>query len=209
LLSKRRENDIGSLVDPNYRDYPKYFIDSTIQLARRNSLSNVVEIGSMRMSLNHPIEQDYHDCCCDGHSSIIWGLAGFKVYSIDVNESATQNTINNFRQNNVDYSGIRNQDGLQFLRDFEGEIHVLFLDAWDVDLPDSAEKHLEAYEIAKNKLINRSFILIDDTDVDRVNGQVVFANGLSGKGKLVIPKALKDGWEIVFSGRQTLLKFKH
>ena len=209
MITKRKPNDFGTLVDPNFRDYPKYFIDSTIQLARRNSLANVVEIGSMRMPMNHSVEEDYHDCCCDGHSSIIWGLGGFKVYSLDVNLDATQNTISTFKSYNLDASGIKTQDGLQFLKDFQGDIHVLFLDAWDVDLPDSSEKHLEAYEIAKSKLINRSLILIDDTDVDRVDGRVVFANGLSGKGKLVIPKALEDGWEVVFSGRQTLLKRIH
>lgn len=209
MISKRKSNDFGSLVDPNFRDYPKYFIDSTIQLARRNSLANVVEIGSMRMNLNHPPEEDNHDCCCDGHSSILWGLAGFKVYSVDIDSGATQNTKNNFSRFNLDSSGIVNGDGIEFLKNFSQGIDVLFLDAWDVDLSDSPEKHLEAYQVAKSKLSIRSLILIDDTDVDRVDGRVVFSDGLSGKGKLVIPQAIKDGWEVVFSGRQTLLKFIH
>ncbi len=50
-----------------------------------------------------------------------------------------------------------------------------------------------------------SIILIDDTDVERINEQVVFSNGISGKGKLVIPQAIKDGYNVIFSGRQTLL----
>lgn len=206
MITKRKPNDFGTLVDPNFRDFPKFFIDSTTELARRNSLKNVVEIGSMRMALTHNVEENHHDCCCDGHSSIIWGLAGFKVYSVDIDSNATNNTKNTFSRFNLDSSGIVNGDGVEFLKNFKQDIHILFLDAWDVDLPDSAEKHLEAYEVAKSKLTKLSLILIDDTDVDRVDGKVVFSDGLSGKGKLVIPQAVKDGWEIVFSGRQTLLK---
>lgn len=38
------------------------------------------------------------------------------------------------------------------------------------------------------------------------NGELFLDNsGISGKGTLVIPQAVKDGYKIMFSGRQVLL----
>jgi hypothetical protein len=84
-------------------------------------------------------------------------------------------------------------------------IDLLFLDAWDVNLEGSAERHLEAFKAAEQNLHEQSLVLIDDTDVDLVEDILVFADGVSGKGKLVIPYAVNRGWKVVFSGRQTLL----
>ncbi|HON83195.1 MAG TPA: hypothetical protein PLI22_03550 [Caldisericia bacterium] len=68
------------------------------------------------------------------------------------------------------------------------------------------ENHLEAYQIAKKNLHDKSLILIDDTDVIERNGELFLDNsGISGKGILVIPQAVKDGYKIMFSGRQVLL----
>ena len=90
---------------------------------------------------------------------------------------------------------VYNGDGIKFLKDFKGTIDLLFLDAWDVHYGSPyAEKHLEAYEVAKDKLSKKHIISIDDTDI---------ANG--GKGKLLIPHLLNNNYKLIVSGRQTML----
>ena len=63
-----------------------------------------------------------------------------------------------------------------------------------------AEKHLESYEVAKDKLSDTHLILIDDTD---------FLTDDGGKDKLLSPRLIEDGYIPLFNGRQTLfLKWK-
>jgi hypothetical protein len=86
-------------------------------------------------------------------------------------------------------------DGIDFLKRYERSIDLLFLDAWDV-VPGTAyaENHLEAYRAALPKLAPRCLVQIDDTDI--LNG---------GKGRLVIPQMIRDGFELVTWGRQAIL----
>ncbi len=116
-----------------------------------------------------------------------------QVYSVDISASNTKMT----KEICKEFKNLTavTEDGVKFLKSFNKSIDLLFLDAWDA-VPGTryAESHLEAYLAAKPKLHDKSLILIDDTDID---------NG--GKGRLVIPQAIKDGYKIIFSGRQTLL----
>ena len=91
-------------------------------------------------------------------------------------------------------------DGLKYLADFSSSIDLLYLDFWvpdpDEALPGTgrAEAYRAAFAVAKNKLADRSLILIDDTD-----------HVHPWKHTLIIPDARKDGFVVVFVGRQTLL----
>lgn len=175
------------------REAPKKYIDQTINYFNKQNGKVIVEIGSMRAVLTHNIDTEKCAMCCDGHSTYLWGKTLAEVYSIDINPDIT--SIVKYSCKNFKNVNAITQDGIEFLKNFNKPIDLLFLDAWDV-IPGTsyAEKHLEAYEVSKKNLHEKSLILIDDTDV---------SNG--GKGKLVIPKALKDGYKIIFSGRQTLL----
>ena len=91
-------------------------------------------------------------------------------------------------------------DGLKYLADFSSTIDLLYLDFWVPD-PDGAlpgtgraEAYRTAFAAAKNKLADRSLILIDDTDHIH-----------PWKHTLIVPDARKDGFGVVFVGRQTLL----
>jgi len=176
------------------REYPLEYLKKTVKLFSQRKGKNIVEIGSMRNPIPHPIYEIGCRHCLQGHSTIIWAHTLANVYTVDIEPKSTEITkeaCKNF--NNVHAF---TEDGIGFLKKFDQPIDLLFLDAWDVseDVPDYAEKHLEAYFAAKHRLHPKSLILIDDTDI--MNG---------GKGKLVIPQAIKDGYRIVFSGRQTLL----
>lgn len=204
--NRTRKENIGKPQNPEFRDFPKPYMDQALKIFEQIKGKTIVEIGSMRRPLTHDINELNVDCCMDGHSSLVLAQRSESFYSIDINQNCVDITTQELSKlTNPKYKAIK-QDGIEFLQEFKKKIDLLFLDAWDVDLADSAEKHLEAYETAKSKMNKKSLILIDDTDVDRINGQVVFAEGISGKGKLVVPKAIQDGWSLVFTGRQTLLK---
>jgi predicted O-methyltransferase YrrM len=129
----------------------------------------------------------------DGHSTFAWAEIGKKVYSVDIDPKATELTKTLFAQ----YPNVIVvcQDGIEFLNQFQEKIDLLYLDAWDVGTPQYQENHLLAYEAAKPHLHSNSLILIDD-----VAGETL------GKGGLVIPAAIKDGWRIIFQEYQCLLE---
>ena len=73
------------------------------------------------------------------------------------------------------------------------------LDFWADEPDDSfgsgrAEKYLEAYMNGKDKMSPKSLILIDDTD-----------HAPPWKDTLIVPAARKDGFKVIYIGRQTLL----
>jgi hypothetical protein len=178
------------------RDLPRKYIERAIgEFTKRNG-SIIVEIGSPRMQLPH--SADASECmlqqaCLEGHSAAFWALTGKAVYSVDISSESIQIT----QEMCKDFPNVQvvQQDGIEFLKAFDQPIDLLYLDAWDVGSEDFAEKHLEAYLVAKKNLHEKSIILIDDTD---------FFNNF-GKGRYVVPEAIKDGYKLIFQGRQTML----
>jgi hypothetical protein len=93
-------------------------------------------------------------------------------------------------------------DGKDVVRSMTDEIDMLYLDYWVADAPDTklvgtarAESYLEMYRYARDKLARNSLILIDDTDhID------------PWKQTLIIPAAREDGFQVIYIGRQTLLR---
>lgn len=177
------------------RGKPRYYLLEALKMLKKGG--TIVEIGTARMQLNHKITEfsPQNHCCNDGHSTYMWTHyhKSGPIYSVDIAESNIQ-----MLKTTIDHPNFHAicEDGIKFLREFDhGKIDLLFLDAWDV-LPGIpfAEKHLEAYLVVKDKLSENCLILIDDTDV-----------GDGGKGKLLIPELLKDGYQLLFRGRQTLL----
>jgi hypothetical protein len=188
------------------RARPKPFIDYAINLFQKRGGSVIVELGGMRGTLIHDIDNFSFPCCEDGHSSILWARTGAEFYSVEKNESAARITAAAC----IDYPGtkIMHMDALDFLAKLEDgfKIDLLYLDAWDVGLSDCAEMHLESFMAAERLLHNGSMVLIDDTDVDSVGGVIIEKQSeWGGKGRLVIPYALIRRWNVVVTGRQTLL----
>jgi hypothetical protein len=84
-------------------------------------------------------------------------------------------------------------DGIEFLKNFDGKIDLLYLDGWDVGVNQYAEKHLEAFKAAEDKLADLHLISIDDTDFNTEAG---------GKDKLLTPYLLDNGYVKILWGRQ-------
>lgn len=207
-------NTFHSLIFPNIdlsvyeqtyvRDKPYRFLKKTVELFSTILDGNViVEIGSCRQTLNHHIDDLNPVCCNDSHSTFFWCLTKAKVYTVDINpicENVFKTAHNNDQLIVAGKLKVQIQDGIKFLQDYrefekKKPIDFLFLDAWDV-IPDTeyAEKHLQAYKTAKKYLAKTCIVSIDDTDV-----------GAGGKGKLLLPKLVKDGFIILYKGRHTVL----
>lgn len=178
------------------REIPKPYIDKAIKLFKERRGKTIVEIGASRFYFKHDLDTQTCPYCMDGHSTMLWARTKAQVYSVDINDKTIELTKKLCKDfNNVQAYA---QDGIEFLKNFNQPIDLLYLDAWDVTPGTNyAEKHLEAYDVSKDKLHDSSLILIDDTDI--YDG---------GKGRLVIPKAVSDGFKVVFFGRQTLLAKK-
>ncbi len=188
------------------RARPKPFIDEAIRILHERQGQVIVELGSMRMNLTHDIDNFSFPCCTDGHSTVLWARTGLEFYSVDNVEHCARVSAACC----IDYPNakIMHMDAFDFLNKLEPEfkIDLLYLDAWDVNLDDCAFNHLEAYERAVKHLHDKSIILIDDTDVDCAGGTIVEKQSeWGGKGRLLIPYAISQGWKVVFTGRQTLL----
>ncbi|MDD5272859.1 MAG: hypothetical protein PHU14_09095 [Methylovulum sp.] len=188
------------------RETPFEYLRFAVQETKRRSGAVIVEIGCMRQRFNHPIEQEPDTCPsrCDGHSTVHFAATGLEVYSVDINRQAvimTREYVKDYQKTHiVEY------DGIKFLKMFGKKIDLLFLDAWDVDLMNCAEKHLEAYSTAKKKLKDSTLIMIDDCDVDMIDGKLqpsILSYG--GKGRLVVPQAINDGFKVIKKGRCVIL----
>jgi hypothetical protein len=152
----------------------------------------IVEVGSIRQRMTHAITNFNPECCNDGHSTYFWKhYTDAEIYSVDIDPSCK-----NIIENDERLSGVNvfTHDANSYLVGFDKQIDLLFLDAWDVqEGTPYAEEHLRAYLTCKDKLAKRCLILIDDTDI-----------GNKGKGRLVIPRLIEDGFECLTEGRQTL-----
>jgi predicted O-methyltransferase YrrM len=126
---------------------------------------------------------------------------------VDVNPKAIQTTREALSV--FPNATVRQMDGIQYLRERAqapySSIDLLFLDAWDVDISDCAEQHVRAYEAARPKLHEKSIVLIDDTDVNIVDGKLQPVDFPGGKGRLLVPRMESEGWRVYSGGRCALM----
>jgi hypothetical protein len=90
------------------------------------------------------------------------------------------------------------RDSLEGLTNLGRAIDVLLLDSWDTDVSGYAEHALQEANAAQRWLHTQSLIVFDDT--------VYHNRRFRGKGELAVPWLLSNGWEIVYSGYQTILQ---
>jgi hypothetical protein len=80
------------------------------------------------------------------------------------------------------------------IREYKGEIDVLYLDSLDSGSEGHQECNLREFKAAESKLHRGSLVLIDDTPTL-----------YTGKGALTVKYALEHGWKILYGGYQVLL----
>lgn len=199
-------------VDMKSRAHPGPFIEWALEEWRKNGLDKIggiVEIGCMRAPLTHSLtDGSICDSCSDGHSTAHFAKERSLFFRSIDNSMAhckiageiihTPGIIDHMNQ-------VVCYDGVEFMRTFGSPVSFLFLDAWDLDLPDSAEKHLECFKTSIHCLTDKCIVLIDDTDLVYVNGGFQHSNGSQGKGELMIPYAESIGFRKLWDGRTTCL----
>jgi hypothetical protein len=88
-------------------------------------------------------------------------------------------------------------DSIEWLRSTRERIDVLYLDSLDTQAAGAAEHCLAEIEAAYYRLHSGSLVVLDDT--------LYRCRAYHGKGALAVPWLLNRGWEIVYSGFQTIL----
>jgi len=192
----------------NQRSKPAPYIKKTSEIAKILGLKTLVEIGATRHGITPKCINYYFlgndpfvspPCCGDGHGGIMFTLEGFDVYSVDIDENCSIHADWSFGSLNRSIPENLHlnipKDGIEFLKEFDKNIDILFLDGWDVGTEQYKEKHLEAFEVCKDKLSDTHLILIDDTDFNLTN---------EGKDALLSPHLLSLGYILLFDGRQKL-----
>lgn len=175
------------------RGKPIEYILHTINLFKKYTNQKIIlEIGSIRSKMMHDINKFNPYCCNDGHSTYFWKkYTDAEIYTVDIDINC-KNIIDSDER----LSGVKSftDDAIFFANNFHKKIDLLYLDAWDIiDGTPYAEKHLEIYNILKDKLSKNCLLLIDDTDI---------CSG--GKGKLLIPLLIQSGFKCIFNKRQSL-----
>lgn len=171
------------------REYPQQSLHAVASLFNRFNGNTIVEIGGLAMLPSDPKWDRY------GGSTLVWAqrTSAETIHTVDVNSKVVDQTCELAK----DYPQVQvsHMDGIKFLESFDGSIDLLYLDAWDaVHGTPYKEHHRNAFIAAMPNLHEKSFVLIDDTDID----------GL-GKGEFVIPLAIGHGFHMWWQGRQTLL----
>jgi len=191
---------------PLDREAPFRYIRKAIELFKERGGHVIVEIGTIRQRFSHPIDIEPDDCPSrlDGHSLMHYANTGDKLWSCDIDTKAL--TLAREYTAGMDNVTIVGKDGIKFLKNFPHSIDLLSLDAWDVDLPNCAQEHLQAFKAAKRRLHDKTVVIIDDTDVSFIDGALKPAvSEYGGKGFLLVPHMIKEGWQVIEKGRCVIL----
>jgi len=135
-----------------------------------------------------------------GNSILIWAneTSAKRIIAVDTEQERIDEVIDGTSQ----YANVEAVlgDGIRYLQELQSPIDLLYLDFWaddvQVGIPGTgrAEAYRKAYSAARDKLNRRSLILIDDTDqLD------------PWKQTYIVYQARKDGFGVLYVGRQTLL----
>ncbi|MBI1374561.1 MAG: hypothetical protein GC159_17730 [Phycisphaera sp.] len=163
------------------------FATAAIFNERRGKI--IVEIGGLAQA---PGDKHFE---LFGGSVLVWAqqTTAERIYSVDIDPRVARRT----RKHTQEFENVEAvvADGVAFIKAFDQPIDLLYLDACG---PDSGADHqrfpLDVFEAAMPNLHSDSLVLVDDTDL-----------GDRSKGLLVVPRALLAGFEVLWSGRQTLL----
>jgi hypothetical protein len=141
----------------------------------------------------------------DGWSTLNWEwfakLTDSSVYVVDIDE----NHLSKAKQivPESEYVTYKNQDSIEFLKNFHRKIDFLFLDSLDYcgdeeNIRKCLEHQLNEVKAVWDKLNDNCFILIDD----------VFDDKWNGKGKLSIPYLIDNGFKIIYFMDSQVLLFR-
>jgi predicted O-methyltransferase YrrM len=174
--------------EPHLRRF--FTFKTAISLFLNSNTKNIIETGCQRNLVDWGA----------GNSSLIFAETLFNfpekgnLFSVDIspqNLNICHEVVKKFENSNL-FLG----DSIEFLKQFNEEIGLLYLDSFDYEVnlqKESQEHQLNEIKAAYNKLTNDSIILLDDND---------FPNG--GKTKLTKQFLLEENWKCVLDHQQSL-----
>jgi len=194
-------------IDWDARKKPYPLLTKAIEILHSINGKVAVEIGSMRTPIDGDVYNFDFQSSMEGHSSLLFAISSQEFHTVDIDMDVSKIAFKILKKLDTKNWNVYNGDGIKFLKEFKNKIDLLFLDAWDVGTQDYAENHLKAYEVAKPHLSKQHIILIDDTDIGQTpeKGMHIDQECMGGKGKILIPLLLKNGYKVQFKGRQTCL----
>ena len=83
-------------VDWGIRKKPYPFLKAAIEHFKKINGKVIVEVGSMRVVLEHDINDCSHECCMEGHSSALLALNSNEFHTVDIDMTTSRlahNTI--------------------------------------------------------------------------------------------------------------------
>lgn len=193
---------IGSSPSVFAKDYLDRRIDRTdkraasftlcFELLERRNAKILVETGTARNGATN--------CFGDGCSTLLfadWARDhSASLFSVDIDPHAISQSMAAVRSINP-HVQFATQDSISFLKNFNDKIDFLYLDSYDFDFnnPNPSQRHhLYEIEAAYPHLHENTVIMIDDCGLP-----------YGGKGKLAIEFLTTRGWQILYSGYQTIL----
>ena len=174
--------------EPHLRRF--FTFKTAISLFLNSNTKNIIETGCQRNLVDWGA----------GNSSLIFAETLFNfpekgnLFSVDIsaqNLNICHEVVKKFENSNL-FLG----DSIEFLKQFNEEIGLLYLDSFDYEVnlqKESQEHQLNEIKAAYNKLTDDSIILLDDND---------FSNG--GKTKLTKEFLLEENWKCVLDHQQSL-----
>jgi hypothetical protein len=192
----------------DYIDAPNFSREESFKLAlgeinKKFKSPTIVEIGTVRQKDDWGLGRTDGGA---GNSSELfaWYVQkyGGKFKTCDLSEqnmavckSVTESYNTN---NNIEWIV---SDGIEYVKSLrKRSVHFIYLDALDAHPNDyklAAELHLELFKASESKLVKNAIISIDD---------IYDAKTYAGKGYLMIPYALDNGYECLFRGYQFVFK---
>ena len=141
----------------------------------------------------------------DGWSTLNWEwfakLTDSSVYVVDIDANHLEKAKQVVPESQ--YVTYKQQDSIEFLKNFHRPIDFLFLDSYDYcgdeeNIRKCHEHQLSELKAVWDKLNDNCFVLIDD----------VFSDSWDGKGKLSIPYLIENGFRVLYFMDSQVLLFR-
>ena len=175
------------------RAKPLPYLGVAAKLVKEFALKRIVEIGSMRQPMAHPLGGFDPMCCNDGHSTLYLASTGAEVFTVDSNPQCAE-VLRAYRPSFPTFT-FRPATASLFWSNSPAR-STFFISMRGTSFPAANTRRSISRPIDARcrRLAPRCLVQIDDTDI--LNG---------GKGRLVVPQMIRDGFELITWGRQAIL----
>jgi len=206
----------------HFKKFPKfryYSYDFALNYIKDNNLKSIIELGTIRSYVDGRFEG------CNSDDKMYWDennpekwdwsagmfsyvfsecLPNCSITTVDNVKAHLERCKHmNIKKNNIKYV---HKSSEEFLKSIKKPVDVIYIDTGDlVPVEENAlNQLLEAHLIVDRKLINKNGLVIID---DILSPQVAEEDDHTyGKSKYTVPYLLENGFEIIYSEYQIILK---